>query len=323
MAYGDPQLVHLDSMLTGISVGYSNDELVGDQLFPSVSVAKQSDKYYVLEKVGFTPLQDTRAANAVTPEVPPMTLSRDTYYAEEHALKGWVSIDEIQNADNPVAPLVDTTEQVSDTILLNREDAIQTLVRATANYASGHSTTLSGTGQWNDYTNSTPIVDLKAARDQIHLATFKMPTKAILGYDVATKLEDHPDFLDRIKAQPTAQINNLATIGQIVGIPQLVRAGAGKNTANLGQAQTIAYMWGKDVVVAFVPAAPGRKVPAFGYEYNWNFEGSAMPTDRWYDDDRKAWAVRTTRRYDFKFAAVDTVANGDSVGGYLIKNAIA
>lgn len=323
MAYGDPQLVHLDSMLTGISVGYVNDELVGDQLFPAVNVQKQSDKYYVLEKVGFTPLTDTRAPNAATQEVPPMTLSRDTYFAEEHSLKGWVSIDEIQNADNPADPLIDTTEQVSDTILLNRENAIQAMVRATANYASGHSVTLTGGQQWSDYTNSAPISDLKAARDQIHLATFKMPTKAILGYDVATKLEDHPDFLDRLKAQPTVQINNLATIGQVVGIPQLIRAGAGANTAPLGQAQTIAYMWGKDVVVAFVPDAPGRKVPAFGYEYNWNFEGSAMPTDRWYDDDRKAWAVRTTRRYDFKFAAIDAIATADSIGGYLIKAAIA
>jgi hypothetical protein len=323
MAYNDPQLVHLDSMLTQISVGYDNDALVGDMLFPAVQVDKQSDKYYVLEKVGFTPLQDTAAPNSATPEVPPMTLSRDSYYAEEHRLKGWVSIDEIQNADNPMDPLADTTEQVTDTILLNREDAIQTLARTAANYASGFSTTLSGTSQWSDYTNSTPIVDLKAARDAIHLGIFKFPTLSILGYEVATKLEDHPDFLDRIKANPNVQVNTLDTIGQVVGIPRLIRAGAGKNTAAVGQAQSISYMWGKDVVIAYVPANPGKKVPAFGYEFAWRFEGSPMPTDRWYDQDRKSWAVRTTRRYDLKFTAVDAVATGKATGGYVIKTAVA
>src|SRR5574337_18322 len=214
-------------MLTNISVGYQNDELIGEQLFPAVRADKQSDKYYVLEKVGFTPLDDIAAPNANTPEVPPMTLSRDTYYAEEHRLKGWVSIDEIQNADNPLDPLVDTAEQVTDTILLNKENAIQSMARTIANYATGLSTTLVGTAQWNDYTNSTPITNLKTARVAIHLSIFKMPTICILGYDVATTLEDHPDFLDSLKAQPTVQINNLATIGQIVGIPRLVRAGAG------------------------------------------------------------------------------------------------
>jgi hypothetical protein len=51
MAYGDPQLLHLDSMLTDISVGFDNpDQFVASMLFPQVGVAKQSDRYYVYNR---------------------------------------------------------------------------------------------------------------------------------------------------------------------------------------------------------------------------------------------------------------------------------
>jgi len=39
--------VHIDQVLTQISIGYQNLGAVGDVLFPSVKVNKQSDKYYV------------------------------------------------------------------------------------------------------------------------------------------------------------------------------------------------------------------------------------------------------------------------------------
>lgn len=323
MAYGDPQLLHVDKVLTNISVRYNNRELVGENLFPAVTVEKQSDKYNVFDKTGFTVMDDIRGPGAHTNEMPPMGLSRDSYFAEEHALKDWVPIEEGANTDPGFAPLADAAQRVTDTILINREDAMQTLSRATANYASTNTATLSGTAQWNDYTNSVPVTNLKTARDAIYLGTGRTPNIAILGYEVATILEDHPKYLDRMKTTPLATNNGLDAVGQLAGIPTLIRGAALKNTAALGQAQTFGYMWGKDVVIAYVPPAPGPNTPAFGYEFNWEFEGARMPTDRWFDQDRKATAVRTTRRYDLKFISVDAVATGKAVGGYLIKNAIA
>lgn len=322
--FGDPQLVHVDQVLTRISVGYSNPEFFGDRLFPSVSVPKQSDKYLVLDRnEARTVLDDIRGPKSQTKEMPPMGLARDTYFAEEHALKDWVAVEEQANSDPGFDVLARAARRVTDTILLNREDLIQTMVRLTTNYATGHTVTLAGGNQWSDYVNSNPITNLKTARDQIFFSTFKYPNIALLGYEVAAMLEDHPDFLDRMKTTPLASNNTLDAVGLLTGIPTLVRGSAVKNTAALGQAATFGYMWGKDVVLAYVPPNPGRDEPAFGYEFVWSFNEDTNPTDRWFDTDRKAWAVRTTRRYDLKFIAVDSVATGKSTGGYLIKNAIA
>lgn len=322
--YADPQLIHVDKVLTQISVSYKNRAYIGDVLFPAVPVDFQSDKYLVEDKnYAMTVIEDLRAPNSNTPEVPPMTLSRDSYFAEEHSLKDWVPVEENANQDPSFNVMGRAAERVADWIQFNREDAIQTMARTASNYATGNTVTLSGTSQWSDYTNSNPISDLKVARDQVWFQSFHMPNVAILGYDVATKLEDHPAFLNRMKTG-FATNNALGAVGELTGIPRLIRAGAPKNTAALGLTPTFAYMWGKDVVVAFVPDSPARDMPAYGYEFVWRGpEGQVQPADRWFDNDRKSWAVRSTRRYDLKFVAVDAVATGKATAGYLIKNAIA
>lgn len=324
MAYDDLGLLHYDQVLTEFSVGYSNDEFVGGLLMPTVTVGQRSGKYNVQEKVGFTVMDDLRAPKAKANEVPPITFSRDTYYAEEHALVDIVDREEVAEADSELDPMRDATERLSDTILLNREYLIAALATTTTNYASGHTATIAGVLQWNNYATSFPIANLKTGRDAIHLATLKYPNLCIMGYDVATQLEDHTYIVDRFK-YVEAGMTTFDMIARLVGSPGLVfhKAGAIRNTANLGQPQTFSYMWGDDVVLAYVNPRPGRKSVSYGYEYAFPWAGQVMPTERWFDDDHDATKVRVRRRYDLKLFAIDTVASGKSTAGYLIKNAIA
>ena len=87
------------------------------------------------------------------------------------------------------------------------------------------------------------------------------------------------------------------------------------------------YLWGKDIVMAYVPPAPGKKVPAFGYEYTWTINGQEMSVDRWREDPRVSDLIRLRRRYDLKLTGVeidpDSPDFGKSISGYLIKNAVA
>jgi hypothetical protein len=322
MAYGDPQLLHLDAMLTDISVGYQGDDYVADLFYPSITVNKQSNKYYVYTRdIWGRATDDLRAPGARANELPPMTLSRDQYFVEEHALEDVVPIEEQQNADDPLMPLVDATERVMNTILLNKEQTRVTALTTTGNYASGHSVTLSGTGQWNDYVNSVPISDIKAAKKKVHDKMFRDPNTWVAQYEVAQKLEDHPAFITRIQYSQMG-VTTDEIIAQVVGMPIFKRAGAGLVTSVYGQAETYGYMWSKDVVFAWVPPAPGRKVPAFAYEFLWNYDtGGARVTERWFDIDRKADIVRTSHRYTQKFISLD--GSGKAIAGYVIKAAVA
>jgi hypothetical protein len=324
MAYGDPQLLHLDSMLTDISVGFDNpDAFVASLLFPQVGVGKQSDKYYVYNRDLWgrvTP--DIRTPGSEANELPPMTLSRDSYFAEEHALEDVVPDEEVENADQPLQPAMDATERVTNTILLNREKTMVDLATTTALYAAGFSATPANL--WDNYTTSDPITDVKTGRTAIHNALFRDPNTAIFGYQVAVKLEDHPDFIERIKHSQLGVAND-DLISQVLGITTFRRAGAGMVTSPYGQAETFGYLWGKDAVLAYVPPRPGRKVPAYGYEFVWGYSragGSVQAVERWREERRASDVVRVRRRYDIKHIVVD--GTGDSNGaGYLLKAVIS
>jgi len=311
--------VHIDQALTNISVGWPTEGLAGAALFPSVTVRKQSDKYYVFGREGWLPEADLRAPGTEANEISGAAVSLDTYYAQEHALQIAVTDEERENADSPLSPDRDGTNIVTSKIMLGRERTFQTLATTAANYATGHSVTLSGTDQWNDYANSDPIDDLRTAKLTIHSKIFTEPNVAVIPYQVMTKLEDHPDFLERIKYSERA-IFSPELLASVLGIQRVIVPGVGINSANLGATASLGYLWGKDVVVAYVPPSAGLKVPAFGYEFVWGNQA----VDRWREEKRKSDVIRVSRYYDVKMVALGEGAEaGKSIAGYVIKAAVA
>jgi hypothetical protein len=313
--------VHVDQILTNISIAWPNNGLVGERLLPSVPVKKQSDKYYIFGREGWLPEDDSRAPGTVANEIAGLAVSTDTYYAREHSLQIAVTDEERENVDSPLAPDRDATEMVTSKIMLGREVAIKTLVTTTGNYASGLSTTLSGAAQWNsaNYATSDPISDLRTGKSAVHAKIFMEPNTLVVPYQVMTALEDHPDFLERIKYSERA-IFSPELLASVLGFSTVIVPGVGFNSANPGATPTLGYLWGKDVVMAWVPPRPGLKIPAFGYEFTW----MTQYVDRWREEPRKSDLIRASRRYDLKLTALGEGSDaGKSIAGYLIKAAIA
>lgn len=314
---------HIDVALTNISIGYPNNGFVGERLFPTVQVRKQSDKYYIFNREGWrAELADWRAPGTVANEIPGLRVSLDTYFAQEHALQIAVPDEERENVDSPLAPDRDGTELVTQKIWLGREIAMKNLVLTAANYPAAHTVTLSGTSQWNDYTNSNPISDIKTGVRQIHSVLFMEPNTAVIPYQVMSQLEDHPDFIERIKYSERGVLTP-EIIAAVIGINNVIVPGVGFDTAtNPGASVSLGYLWGKDVLLAWVPPRAGLRTPAFGYEFVWGYGGGRpQAVDRWREEPRASDVIRVRRRYDLKLTALD--ANSKSIAGYLIKAAIA
>lgn len=319
-------LVHIDKILTQISVAWPNNGLVGENLFPVVPVQKQSDKYYVFGREGWSVENDLRAPGTVANEVPGLALSSDTYYAQEHALQIPVTDEERSNADSPLAPDRDATEMVTSKIMLSREVAMFNKVTTIGNYASGMSTTLSGALTWKaaNYNTSFPITDLRNGKTAINARIFMDPNTVIVPYQVMTALEDHPAFLTRIQYSERA-IFSPELLAAILGIPKWVVPGVGINNANIGQAASLGYLWGQNVVMAYVPPRAGLKIPAFGYEFQWTGNGGGQVVDRWREEPRRSDLIRVRRDYDLKLVAQGDVGTADAglaIAGYLLKNTI-
>ncbi len=312
--------VHIDRVLTNISLGFPNNGMVGDVLFPVVRVRKQSDLFYEFGREAWLPEDDFRAPATPAIEIPGLTVSTTPYFATEKAIAIPVADEERENADSPLDPDRDGTELVTNKLMLRREQRIQVLVTTAANYNASHTTTLAGGAQWDVYATSDPIGDVKTGIRQIHQVLFMEPTVGMFPYQVMSQLEDHPDFIERIKY---SQLGVLTAdlIAALFGLPRIVVPGIGFNSGVPGGTETLAYLWGKDVVLAFVGAA-GLKRPNFGYEFVWRYRGGQEQiVDRWRDDVRKADLIRVQRRYDHQFIAVDGA--GLSNSGYLIKAAVS
>src|SRR6185503_2792833 len=185
--------VHVDDVLTNISIEWPiNRDFIGSRLFPSLNVKKQSDKYYIFDREKWKlEAHDVRAPGTLANEIPGMTVSLDTYYANEHSLQIAVTDEERENSDSPLTPDADATDIVTMRVMLGREKAMKDMATNTANYATGHTVTLSGTAQWNDYVNSNPIADVRTGVRAIHSKIFTEPNLAVIPWLVMSTLEDH------------------------------------------------------------------------------------------------------------------------------------
>jgi hypothetical protein len=313
---------HIDQVLTNIALGWPNNGFVGERLFPTVTVRKQSDKYYTFGRETWVTNfgGDVRAPGSVANEIPGLAVSLDTYFAQEHSLQIPVTDEERENTDSPLSPDRDGTELVTAKILLGRELAMHSMVTTAANYPADHTVTLAGATQFDDPA-SDPIGVFKTAIRKIHSKLFLLPNVAVVPWQVMSVMEDHPDFIERIKYSQAGAVTS-QIIGSLVGITNFIVPSVGYNSAvNPGTAEALTYLWGNDILIAYVPPRAGFRVPAFAYEFVWGYGGSRpMVTERWREEPRKSDLIRVSRRYDLKFIATDS--SGDSLAGYLIKAAI-
>ena len=318
---------HIDKVLTNISLAYPNNEFVGNKLFPTVNVLKQTDKYYWFGRETWVPEDsDYRAPGTEANEIPGLNVALDTYFATEHSLQIAVYDEERENVDSPLSPDSDATNLVTQKILLARELAMMNIVTNANNYATTNTVTLSGTAQWSDYVNSDPVAAVHGYVRTFHSNVFFEPNNAVVPYQVMSILEDHPKILARIMYTDRG-ILTPEIIASVLGLQNVIIPEVAYGSG-VGFSVTASYLWGKNVLLAYVPKSAGLRVPAFAYEFVWGYKGNgAMLVDRWREEKRKSDLIRCSRRYDLKLVGVETnpdSANfGKSITGFLIKNAVA
>src|SRR5215218_805851 len=138
----------VDPVLSNVSIGYQNSAYVADLLYPTLPVAKQSGKHFIYDKGKFRINDNMRGSGAASKEV---TLNLTTglpYFCEDHALKQFVTDEDMDGAVAPMDPMVDATENVTKMHMVAREVEPAAVLTATATMTQN--TTLSGSSQFSD-----------------------------------------------------------------------------------------------------------------------------------------------------------------------------
>jgi hypothetical protein len=298
--------VHIDAALTNISVAYRNGVFIAERVLPVVPVLKQSDKYYVHGKEAFNVLDDRRSAGSEA-RLSRWSLSNDSFFCGGHALKDYVPREDTANADPQLDLLSDTTEVLTQQVLLNQE---VNLVAALVAGLTGVSAESQAGTHWDD-DDVDPLAIIKAQILEVGLRVGIPPNVLALSAPVwsAVSLNANVRQLITGAGSVAAALVTPAQVAAYLGIDEILVGSAVKNTANQGQTATLGWVWGEYACLFYRPPNPGRKVLSLGYTFQWTgaFGGSQSQfVNRYFWQPNLADVVEVHKYYDQKL--VDTGA---------------
>lgn len=260
--------VHVDAALTNLSVNYDPLSMgyVAEQVARVINVVKESDKYYLWDRPSaFRVPTDLRADGGESNETD-TALTTTTYQCEEYALKTKVTDRQVANADNVLNLRANKMRYVQNLELIAQEKRVATLLTTTANFASGHYSTLSGTDQWDNASFTGSIeAKLDDAKEVVRKAIGMEPNVLVVPAAVAKVMKRDAAIRELIKYTQ----NNLLVNGDLpptmfnmrVLIPTAINVTSIKGASS----DTYADIWGKDVVLAYVPSGGALDTPALSY----------------------------------------------------------
>ena len=292
-----PSQVHIDVPLTNLTIAYAQEmtNFVADRVFGTISVDKQSNKFYKYDREGLRHGDVKLLAPRTEVNRVGMSLSDDNYFAEVRGIGMDFDEQELANEDTMLEFRSQGANTLMEKILIDRE------VRWADTFFTagvwGSETTPSNL--WSDYNNSTPIIDVTNARREMQLKSggYK-PNTFIVGKVVRDILINHPDILARLNGGATVTNTALITdakLAEIFEVEQFLVMEAVYNDAAEGLPDNIDFIGGKNALLAYKPSSMGLKTPASGAIFTWDaipgVSGLGITVESFSDDALKRQQV--------------------------------
>jgi|DEB0MinimDraft_3_1074331.scaffolds.fasta_scaffold10952_3 hypothetical protein len=301
--------VHVDAILTNISVAYIQDQgnFIANQVFPSVPVEKQSDKYFKYTKGDWFRDEAQLRAPSTESAGSGYSLSTDTYSTSVYAFHKDVDDQVRANADNPLNPDRDATTFVTQRMLLRQEIDWNTNYFTTGIWDTD---VVGGTDftVWSNYTSSDPIEDIETGKSTMLTNTGFMPNTLVLGYDVFRQLRHHPDIVDRIK-YTSSEVPAEGILSRLFGVDRVLVTRGIKNSGAEGAADSFAQIHGKNAALYYVAPSPGLLTPSAGYQFAWRGVSDGMGQNigisRFRMPELRADRIEAQMAWDYKVVSTD------------------
>lgn len=273
----NPNVKHVDAVLTNISIMHPMQEFVWQEVLPIVPVAKKSDKYFTYdakERLRLVENGGLRPPKAYTQEVGYRVDTAD-YTCEEYAFGDFVEDSEQANADAPLDPFKDTTEDLTEEWNRHEENRVADLVFTAANYPAAQKTQLSGGTQWS-HADSDPIKAILTARPKLH---GKRPNRMLINEDGELALLTHASILARLTggAYPGNPANvMLEDVAKLCRLEKIIVGTAEYDSTEKRSATTRLPIWGKHALLYYFEKKPSIKKISLGYVFAWKYYGKPL-----------------------------------------------
>lgn len=258
----------VDKLLVGISQKRVQQGFIAEEILTFANVKQSSG---LIGKYGTGHLRiehDIVGGNTPYPRITTITKESDTYLITNHGLSDTITEADFANEEQPFDARKDTTETLTDKLQLGKEkslaDSLTNLSVITQN------TTLSGTAQFDDYSNSDPIGVFRVARAAVRTGSGQIVDGpagfAVVPWEVVNVLKYHPAMIDLVK-YVSNKANGLTNeeLGSALGVGRLLVAEAQYNTAKEGQTDNITAVWGKNIIFGYAPKTGTKKIKTLGF----------------------------------------------------------
>jgi hypothetical protein len=321
-----PSSVHIDQPLTNLTLAYAQEQsnFIADKVFPTVGVPRQSDKYYIYDRDNMNRTGDVKKLAPRT-EVNRigMSISNNSYYADVYGLGMDFDEQTLANEDAALDIRSAGAQTLMTRLMIHREEQFAASFFAAGIWGSQSTPS----DLWSDYTNSTPITDVTAARRAMQLKSggFK-PNTMVIGKEVRDILINHPDILARLNGGATVSNTALITnakLAEIFEVENLYVMEAVKNSSVEGVAESNAFIGGKHALLVHTPSSAGLMTPAAGLTFAWNnipgVSNLGVTVESYSDDalrrQQVAEHIQVKMAYDMKVVGADL--------GYFFNSAVA
>ncbi|WP_336973429.1 hypothetical protein [Sphingobium aromaticiconvertens] len=299
----------VDPILTEHSRGYSNAEMVGGALFPTVSMPTRAAKRIEFDRSSFKRRRTRRAPGGVIAALE-FGYEGKAVGLHQEALSAVTPIEFQQEAG--AIPGIDLQRVGVDTVLaviaMEKEIQQALVARNAAAYAASNKAALVGDFKWSD-PDSDPKGQVYDAKEVVRKRIGRRPNTLVLAGGLNSALGKHPKMLEHYKHTTSSAIS-LAMMAAYFDVETVVSGDAIYDQAD----GTTVDVWGGDAILAWVPPAGQRQMPlpSFGYTYQL-LNHPLVEAARW-DGDIRSWKNDVLDEFSPELVGPDA--------GYLFQDAL-
>lgn len=269
--------LHINRPLTNLAVEYRNEAYIADQVMPFTQVSKESDLYYVFNNDAFIP-EDSKRANGAETIRASWGVSTSSYVITEHALHDIITDRDRENADAPLQLDAQSTQVLTDKLLLKHEIETASLLFTTGTWSLGASVSAG----WASLTTTVDVVGAVYTGDEtIMQNSAKKANGMIIGQVTYNNLKQHPDITNRIQYVERG-VRNPAVLSALFDIENIYVGRAVKNSNPEGLAASNAFVWGDHALIFYRAPNGGFKVPTYATHFG---KRDMMQAKRWRKED--------------------------------------
>lgn len=304
--------VHVDSALSSFASAYQNGDLFADIVCPVIEVDKRSGKFFKRSRADVSSLRDDLMGPDSEANRSTYAVTTDSYSVQDRGLKDVVSNETIDNADEPLAPLMDATDNLMMRLMLKRERRAATLLLTSGNYAAGNTSAVANA--WSNAALGTPLADIHTALSAVAPGDpGATRTVMIMALETWFALSRHPDMLG---GGATSAVLTKDAAAALLGVDQICVSNATYNTANEGQTASYSRVWtaGSVAIVRVPRSAPRGFTSLFAGTFRFKPSGGqAVTVRRW---EEPALGPRGSQAVQVSFSDDESVIQNDM--GYLL-----